>query len=393
MATIALTESFIKNGLICPEGKRKIEYRDTTTPGLLVEVSSAKQGVGTYYLRYRNEAGQQRANKLGRTTDLSLKDARKKSLQIRAEISQGADPRADVIARKAIPTFAKFMQDQYMPHAKSHKRTWKGDEGMMNRELIPVFGHMRLNQITRKQIQSFHTRLKEEGRSGAYCDHYIKLIRHALNLAVDWDIISQNPARRVPLFREDNRVENYMERDELERLIHVLRSDANRMVCNIALFLLSTGARLNEALTATWNNIDQKNRVWRIPAANSKSKKIRSVPLNDSALEIINQLTTEQRYEYLFINKNTGKPYTTILKVWGRLRKEAGLPRLRLHDLRHQYASFLVNDGRTLYEVQQILGHSDPSVTQRYAHLSSSALQAAAASASMCIDGAFSEAS
>ena len=75
------------------------------------------------------------------------------------------------------------------------------------------------------------------------------------------------------------------------------------------------------------------------------------------------------------------------MKVWSRLRKAAGVPHVRIHDLRHQYASFLVNGGRTLYEVQQILGHSDPSVTQRYAHLSTASLQEAANSASVAIRG------
>ena len=87
------------------------------------------------------------------------------------------------------------------------------------------------------------------------------------------------------------------------------------------------------------------------------------------------------------MNQKTGKPYVTISKVWVRLRKKAGLPHLRLHDLRHQFASFLVNDGRTLYEVQQILGHSDPKVTMRYAHLSTKALQEAANSAAVKIGG------
>jgi integrase len=151
------------------------------------------------------------------------------------------------------------------------------------------------------------------------------------------------------------------------------------------MFLLSTGCRLNEALRATWGQIDREKRVWRIPASNSKSKRVRSVPLNDSALDVLGQLDTEGRFEHLFINRRTGKCYGTIMKVWARLRKAAGLPHLRIHDLRHQYASFLVNSGRTLYEVQQILGHSDPSVTQRYAHLSSRSLQEAANSASVAI--------
>ena len=91
---------------------------------------------------------------------------------------------------------------------------------------------------------------------------------------------------------------------------------------------------------------------------------------------------------HLFINRYTGKPYTTITKVWHRIREKAGLGHLRLHDLRHMYASFLVNSGRTLYEVQQILGHSDPKVTMRYAHLSTEALQEAANSASVRIEQA-----
>lgn len=122
--------------------------------------------------------------------------------------------------------------------------------------------------------------------------------------------------------------------------------------------------------------------------ARKKAKKVRSVPLNDAAVEVLDNLDTEEEFAYLFINKGTSKPYTTIHKVWDRLRNEAGLSHLRIHDLRHQFASLLVNSGRTLYEVQHILGHSDPQVTQRYAHLSTKALQEAADSASVAISRA-----
>jgi len=194
------------------------------------------------------------------------------------------------------------------------------------------------------------------------------------------------------VYNVDNKVEHYLKDDELERLLGVLRTDDNRTVCNIAMFLLSTGSRLNEALSATWNKVDRQNRVWRIAASNSKSKRIRTVPLNDSALDVLNQLDTEGTFDHLFINKQTGLPYTTMMKVWTRLRNKAGLPHLRIHDLRHQYASFLVNSGRTLYEVQSILGHSDAKVTERYAHLSTKTLQDAANSASVIIKGAMKEA-
>ena len=101
----------------------------------------------------------------------------------------------------------------------------------------------------------------------------------------------------------------------------------------------------------------------------------------------MDELDTEGTFDYLFVNRRTGKPYVNIMKVWSKLRRKAGLEHVRIHDLRHQYASFLVNGGRSLYEVQAILGHSDPSVTQRYAHLSTKSLQEAANSASVAMRG------
>lgn len=195
---------------------------------------------------------------------------------------------------------------------------------------------------------------------------------------------------RIHLFNEDNKLEQYLDSVELERLLTVLRTDRRRSVCLVALFLVSTGARLEEALSATWKLIDRQSRVWRIPASTSKSKRVRSVPLNDSAIDVLDQLGTEGKYDhdYLFVNGRTGKRYVNVHKVWEQLRDEAGLPKLRLHDLRHQYASFLVNSGRTLYEVQQILGHSDSKVTARYSHLSTRTLQDAANSASIIINEA-----
>ena len=88
----------------------------------------------------------------------------------------------------------------------------------------------------------------------------------------------------------------------------------------------------NEALHAQWSQIDRVNRVWRIPASNSKSKRVRAVPLNDSALDVLNQLGTEGAFEYLFTNRQTGKPYVGVHKVWERLRLKAGLPTLRIPD-------------------------------------------------------------
>ena len=387
---VKLTPDFIANNLVCPEGKRRIEYVDTGGTGLYVEVRATSPGQGSYYLRYKDADNKTCHQKIGRTTEIELDETRKRAKNLKAEITLGADPRADEKARKAVLTLDEFFRDHYMPHAKVHKRGWKKDSQMYDLRLKKVFGNNRMDRITRREVSLFHVSLRNDGLSPAYADRFLALIRHVLNLAVQWEMLEKNPAAGVKLFNVDNRVEHYLDSDELKRLLRVLNMGGkrNRTARLIALFLLSTGARLNTAVRCRWEDIDRKNRVWRIPAANSKSKKIQSIPLNDSAIAVLDQLNTEGKYDYLFINRNTRQPYTTIHKVWERLRNEAGLPHLRLHDLRHQYASLLVNSGRSLYEVQQILGHSDPKVTQRYAHLSSKSLQDAADSASDVISGA-----
>ena len=389
MAIISLTQSLIPT-LQCPAGKRRIEYCDKDLPGLLLEVRPS--GASSYYLRYKSD-GQTKYIKLGTSGIITLADARKKAKTLKAEIALGADPRGEEDARKEVLTYAEFFERHYMPYVTPRKRSWRRDDELYRLRIKDVFGNKRLNQISRQQIQTFHTGLLAEGLAPATCDHHVKLIKHSLNLAIDWGLLTdKNPASRVPLFMVDNKVEHYLNEAELDRLLDVLRTDDNRPVCLIAMFLLSTGCRLNEALSATWSQIDRNSRTWKIPASNSKSKRIRSVPLNDSALDVINKLDTEGKFSHLFINKQTGMPYTTIMKVWCRLRNKAGLPQLRIHDLRHQYASFLVNAGRTLYEVQSILGHSDAKVTERYAHLSTKTLQDAANTASVILQGGMKEA-
>ncbi len=388
MTTVSLNTDFVSNKLLCPAGKGRIEFCDSELPGLYIAVSSASPGRGTYFLRYKDGAGKTCHHKIGRTTDISLSEARRKAKDQKAEIQLGADPSGEEKARRAVPTLAEFFAESYMPHAKVHKRSWQKDESLFRLRITEPFGRVRLNDLKRQPLQAFHTQLLTQGIGPATADHHIKLVRQVLNKAVEWEVIAVNPIARIKLFNADNRMENYMAPAELEKLLLLLRTDDNRPVCNVAIFLLATGARLNEALSATWENIDRPNVVWRIPAPNSKSKRARSVPLNDAALDVLGHLGTEGKSPFLFVSEKTGERLGHVHKVWDRLRNTAGLPKLRLHDLRHQYASFLVNSGRSLYEVQKILGHSSHSVTERYAHLSSKSLMDAANTASVFIKGA-----
>lgn len=384
MSVEKLTQEFINNNLQCPSDKKRHEFCDSVVPGMLYEVRASTPGKATIWVRYKSN-GKTAYAKVGKSTEMDLAEARAKAKEIKAEIELGADPRAEEKARLAVITFDDFFNEHYLPYVKPRKRSWESDELLYRLRISPKFGNKRFNQVTRLQIQNFQAAVKDEGLAPATANHYVKLIRRMFNLAMEWQMVDSNPASRIPMFPEDNKIERYMNEEELSRLLEVLRTDHRRSICLIAMFLLSTGARLNEALSATWDQIDQEKRVWRIPASNSKSKRMRVVPLNESAMDVINQLDTEGQYDHLFINKKREKPYVSISKIWEELREKASLPHLRIHDLRHQFASFLVNGGNSLYTVQQILGHSDPSVTQRYAHLSTQALQEAASSASLAI--------
>jgi site-specific recombinase XerD len=392
MPVLKLTPQFIATSLTCPDGKTRVEICDSELPGLYIAVRSGSPGQGVYYLRWKDPNNKTCHTKLGRTIDIDLAEARKAARQLRNDIALGANPQAEAREQKAVPTVSEFFELQYLPFAMPRKRSYQRDEEMYRLRIKAQFGHMKLNEVSRKQVQLFHNRLLTEGLKPASADHYLKLMRRAWNLAVEWEVLATSPLTRLQLFNPDNRMENYLSPEQLDKLVTVLRTAPPRTVCNVALFLLATGARLNEALRARWDQIDKETRVWRIPASNSKSKRIRTVPLNDAAIEVLGQLGTEGKYDNLFINTKTKKPLVNVHKVWGRLRAQAGMEWLRIHDLRHSYASFLVNSGRTLFEVQQILGHSDAKVTERYAHLSSKTLQAAANTASVIIQGAGSKA-
>lgn len=385
---VRLTQDFINNDLAVPEGRDRVELLDDQTENFFIEVRASNPGKGTFWVRYRDPSGTTRYVKVGKSTELSLMEARAKAKEIKASIALGTDPRAEINARRNMITVTELFEKYVLPHSKAYKRSYARDLEMWKLRIQPAMGHLLLTEVTRRNVQIFHAGLVDEGLKPATADLYAKCIRWALSLAVEYQFIETNPLAKFKLFHPDNRKEVFLDEKQLEQLMAVLRTDPNRTICQIAIYLLSCGCRLNEALSATWGQIDKTNRIWRIPASNSKGKRLRVVPLNDSAFNVLEQLDTEGKFDYLFVNKRTGKPYTTIMKVWERLRQKAGLPHLRLHDLRHSYASFLVNNGRTLYEVQQLLGHSSSKVTERYSHLSLSTLQEAANTASVIIQGA-----
>ena len=381
---VTLTPAFIANQLTVPPGKAKAEFCDTQLPGLLVQVNATGKMLPTYFLRFKRN-GKTAYDRLGSIKELTLVQARKLATEKKVEYAKLAKMPSAPKPVLADMTLDTFMADHYFPHVKLHKRSWVRDDQLWRIRVKPKFGNTKLGDLTRYQVQQFQNELSLSGLSPASQDHHIKLIRHALNLAVEWEFLEKNVLKGVKLLNVENQLHDVASPEQLQRLVEILRTDHNRPVCHILMFLLSTGARLSEALTATWSQVDLEKGLWTIPASTAKSKKSRTVPLNESALWVLAEAAKMKEFDAIFANPETGKPFTTITRVWYRLRKAAGIEKMRIHSCRHQFADLVISSGRSLYDVQVLLGHSDPRVSQRYARLSMHTLKEAANTASLIV--------
>lgn len=367
MPVITLTPKFMST-LQCEPGKSRTEWCDKNQPGLYCEARATSPGNGTFYLRYKDLRGTTRHLRLGTTATTSLAQARSLAKEKQAEVRLGADPSGDLRKQKEVITFAEF-SISYLDYVRPRKKSYRDDEIRLGK-ILPVLGHYPLNKIDRLLLVQYHLSLAQSGLRPATTNHYIKLLRYALNLAVDWGLIKTNPASRIKLLPEDNRQNPSLSEEQMKKLLSVLRND-DHPVSHLALLLLSTGTRKSEAMKSVWSDFDLPNKLWYINRAYSKSGKTRAVPLSDTALAVLEKLKTPDGSGPLFTIK-------TVDKKWRKLKEEAGVGFLTLHSLRHLYATSLINTGSTLYIVQKILGHSSPIVTERYSHLTNKGLLDAA---------------
>jgi integrase len=406
-----LDQHYVDHHLQCPDGKARIEIVDPQRTGLYIQVRAHRPGEGTYYLRYKDGAGKTCHAQIGRTREMTLQEARIAALRRKSELFQGvsrdsdekAPPAASAVQRIDVPspptatlaidvgatsdgvmTLDTLWTGHYLPYAKTRKRSWLRDE-QIYRRLKPKFGHLPLTGIKRLAVEEFqNSLLVEEKLARSTVNQHAVLLRRMLNLAVQWEKLDRNVLTRFQLFDPENQVDRYLDDAQVDKLVHVLKTDENVLVCMILLFLLSTGARRSEGLKAEWRQIDMEKKTWRIPSTNSKSKKPKTLPLNASAVWVLEQLDSKESSPYVFPSPATGKPFLEITRVWKRLLKKAGLPlETRIHDLRHTFASRLVSSGRSLFDVQKLLGHADPRMSMRYAHLSMEAMQEASNAAAL----------
>ena len=170
--------------------------------------------------------------------------------------------------------------------------------------------------------------------------------------------------------------DRFLSPDEAQRLISSINADENRVAAQAIMLLLLTGGRRNEITQAKWDYVDWEKRTLMVPI--SKTGRPRAIALSGRAVALLRSIHRASTSEYIFPSAVTGRPSPSLHFPWVRIRRRAALEGVRLHDLRHSFASFLVNQGVSLYVVQGLLGHTQPRTTQRYAHLAQDTLNTAA---------------
>ena len=365
MPMVRFSPAFVRHAT-CPADLKKIDYFDFIMVGFMLEVRSS--GGKTYYQRYTDDRGRERQYKVGPADVLTLRQAKRKAMQIKAQAILGSDPQKDRQERRSIPTLRTFIQDRYLPFVQGYKRSWKTDETVLRVHILPELGRYFLDEIKPEFIIELTNKMRGAEYAPGSVGRVIIILRYVFNLAIKWKTVppGTNAASGIPVPPDVQR-SRYLTKEEAARLLASIRADENQIAARAIMLLFLTGARRNEVTQAEWSYVDWQRGTLFVPR--SKNGHPRYIQLNSPAIKVLNSIPRFEGNPYIFPAPTTGRPMPHLFFPWDRIRKRAGLSDVRLHDLRHSFASFLANRGERLYYVQKLLGHTNLRSTQRYAHL------------------------
>ena len=356
-------------------------YWDGELTGFGVRVR--KSGRKNYVLQTRID-GRLRWFTIGRHGPLTVDEARAKALEILAQAKRGIDPRDAGAKRAAKPVMAdlgKRFLEQYVPdHCKpSTAAEYRRSVALF---IDPAIGGMPVSEVQRKDIAELHHGLRDKPYQA---NRTLGVLSKMFSLAEvwGWRPDGSNPCRHVKRYKERRR-ERFLSPAETERLGEVLRDAEDEMPSAVAALrlLLLTGCRLSEIQLLRWDYV--KDDCIELPDAKTGG---RVVPLGPEARAVLANLPRENGSPWVIAGRLPGTHLTDLQRPWRRIRERAGLTDVRIHDLRHSYASRALALGESLTMIGKLLGHTQVQTTARYAHLARDSIQNAAARITGSIGG------
>lgn len=369
-------------------------------------------GVFSFILNYRF-AGRECRMTIARYPEWNVTAARNKALELRGQIAKGDDPLEEIETARGLPVFRELARE-YTESVEKRASTKRNDLAMLESILSPRLGRLRAADVHTEDLEKVHRSMKatpyRANRVLALASAMFSWAMRNEHSRRRWGVTT-NPARGVPRYPEPKR-ERWLTEQELDRLQRALDDYEDQDAADALRLLVLTGSRAGEVLHARWEQFDIPRGIWTKPSHATKQKKTEHMPLSAAALVVLKHLAARREKElaarrekgapanptpFLFTGRDADKARTTIRRPWVAACKAAGLaesytingkkngnelvrwrPTVRLHDLRHSFASHLVSKGESLHIVGKLLGHTQPQTTARYAHLSDGALRDAA---------------
>ncbi|MGE5443135.1 MAG: tyrosine-type recombinase/integrase [Ignavibacteriales bacterium] len=316
-----------------------------------------------WYIRYwvNSEEKWEAVGKVGEVTKAVAQKAleeRKRLVRLGQWDMIGAD----------IPILKDFSKE-YLSYTKYtlRKRSWRQDEISIG-HLIRFFGEHKLSSITAKDIIAFQTLRLKDGARPATVNRELACLKNLMNVAKQkGNFFGDNPVSKVKFLEENNQRERVLTLEEEERLI----ANSAPHLRPIILTAIHTGMRKGELLSLKWASVDLENNVITIEPTNTKSKKLKRIPVNSKLRKVLLEQKLKTGFsDYVFLNP-LGEPYTrpySLTTCFKNACRRAGIQGFRFHDLRHTAATRMVETGANIGAIKKILGHADINITMRYAH-------------------------
>jgi integrase len=367
-----LTDKVVK-ALPTPAKGNRITY-DADVKGFGVRVTAA--GGRAFVLNYRRKGdGLERRWTIGGFPDWTTGAVRDEAKRLKRVIDAGGDPVGEHRDARGAPTVNDLCErfvDEYFPRLRA---STAGDyETAIRLHIRPALGRHKVSALKHEDIAALHRKISTT--AGHQANRVVAVLSRMLSLAIKWGWRADNPAKGTERNPEEKR-HRYLSAAELDRLTTALAEHSDRQAADIFRLLLLTGARRGEVQSMKWPDLELEAGTWTKPGATTKQRTLHRVPLSAPAGQLLVERKAERgESEYVFPGRLRGHR-VEIKAAWTAICKAAKINDLRIHDLRHSYASQLVSAGFSLPTVGALLGHTQPATTHRYAHLADDPLRQA----------------